>query len=181
LVGAAMRSATSYCNKEIAMPTKEAVRALKCLDVLVHRRDDRGLIAPVASSAMLRALDEDPRAGVALGQARSLLDYVCLEAGVPLMGQLIVLQTEDPWDGAWSEWTRYRRLLACAPRLTIWRDSRVATVRQLLGRVEVGAAALWLQAEQNAQRLLEEAVETAQVEIERFVQEGLHAPTGMQR
>lgn len=162
------------------MPTKEAERALKCLDVLVHRRDERGLIAPVTSSAMLQTLGE-PRAGVALGQARSLLDYACLEAGVPLMGQLIMLQNEDPWMGAWSEWVPYRRLLACAPRLTIWRDSRVATVRQLLDRVEVGAVALWLQAEQNTRRLLEEAVETAQVEIERFVREGLHTPAGVQR
>jgi len=157
------------------MPTKEAERALKCLDVLMRLRDERGLISPITSSAMLQALDENPRAGVALGQARSLLDYACLEAGVPLIGQLIAMQDDDAWAGAWSVWSPYRRLLSCAPRLTIWRDGQLATVRQLLGRTQAGAFALWQQAEPNTQRLLEEAVETAQVEIERFVREGLHA------
>lgn len=158
------------------MPTKEAERALKCLDVLIRRRDERGLIAPLSSTAALQALGEKPQAGVALGQARSLLDYVCLEAGVPLLGQLILLQNDDPWDGAWSGWRSYRRLLACAPRLTIWRDGQVATVRSLLDRVQTGALALWQQAEQNSQGLLDEAVETAQVELERFAREVLRSP-----
>lgn len=70
------------------MLTKEAERSLKCLDVLMHRRDERGLITPPATG-MLQALGDGPQAGVALGQALSLLDYVCLEAGVPLLGQLI--------------------------------------------------------------------------------------------
>ena len=160
------------------MTTKEADWALRSLDVLVHRRDERGLIAPVTSSALLRALDESSKAGKALGQARSLLDYACLEAGVPLLGQLIAMQDDGAWDGAWSGWAPSRRLLACAPRLTIWRDSQIATVRQLLHGVEIGAAALWTRAESNASRLLEEAVETAQVEIERFVREGLHVSAG---
>jgi len=142
----------------------------------MHRRDERGLIAPLASSGMLQALGDKPQGEVALGQARSLLDYVCLEAGVPLLGQLILLKNEDAWDGTRAAWAPYRRLLACAPRLTIWRDGQLATVRGLLDLVQTDASSLWQQAEQNSRGLLDEAVEAAQVELERFVREGLRAP-----
>ena len=94
--------------------------ASQYLDALLKRRDDRGLIKPISGSAMLEAVGAHPRAGINLGQARPLLDYVCTVNDVPLIGQLILLGKEDGWDGAWATWGLYLPLLQAAPRLTIW-------------------------------------------------------------
>ena len=145
--------------------------ALQYLNALLQRRDNRGLIKPISGSAILEAVGASPRAGINLGQARSLLDYVCTVSDVPLIGQLVLLGKEDGWDRAWATWAPYLPLLQAAPRLTIWSDKHASTIRAGLAAPGAGAVKLWREIEPRSQQLLTAALLTAQREIDRYVRE----------
>ncbi|MEJ8821533.1 hypothetical protein WKW80_05715 [Variovorax humicola] len=155
------------------MGMTQGEHATQFLDALLRRRDDRGLIKPISGSSILEDVGASPRAGVNLGQARSLLDYVCTVSDVPLVGQLILLGKEDGWDGAWVTWRPYRALLRAAPQLTIWTDKHVNTIRAGLAAPQAGAVKLWEEIQPRSHELLTAALLTAQREIDRYVRECL--------
>ena len=159
--------------QETDMSLTQGEHATQLLDALLRRRDGRGLVKPVLGRSILEDVGANPRAGVMLGQGRSLLDYICTVSEVPLVGQLILLGKEDGWDGAWATWRPFGSLLRAAPQLTIWSDQHVNLIRAGLVAPTAGVVKLWQQIEPLAEQLLNAALLTAQREIDRYVSECL--------
>jgi len=159
--------------QETDMSLTQGEHATQLLDALLRRRDGRGLVKPVLGRSILEDVGANPRAGVMLGQARSLLDYICTVSEVPLVGQLILLGKEDGWDGAWATWRPFGSLLRAAPQLTIWSDQHVNLIRAGLVAPTAGVVKLWQQIEPLAEQLLNAALLAAQREIDRYVSECL--------
>ena len=56
------------------------------------------------STQVLRDLNMDSRAGRSLGASRSWMDYAALINGLPLIGRLILLASDQEESGAWAPW-----------------------------------------------------------------------------
>ncbi|MDR6539489.1 hypothetical protein [Variovorax soli] len=122
----------------------EADWAHDLLDLLAARRDEHNLIRPISSSAVLQILGKDRRAGMALSNARALLDWACARRGLPLLGQLVMLENgEQPH--AWGPWLEHSGLLSAAPCLAIWFDAHLHNIREAIDSAHAGQTRLWLE------------------------------------
>lgn len=143
--------------------------ANEILDFLANRRDEVDRIAPIFNRDLLVATGRNPSGyAVLYGQANSLLDLACLEAGQPLIGRLVLFDHRDPRDGPWANWVPFESLLyTSSPRLKLWHDDDLEAIRG--GLLEGRPSDLWRARECRSEELLTSALEVAQRVIERHV------------
>src|SRR4051812_33150432 len=104
---------------------KTQLNALSLLEVLRERRDAEYRIKTISTSEAAVALGMNSTSGVAVGQAASVIDYVCVFGGQPLVDLLIDRATPVPWDGVWEPWNEFRPILSYAARHCRWNDKQL--------------------------------------------------------
>ena len=142
------------------------------LGFLANRRNVDDRISAITNVKLIRStINREPSDfAVTYGQANSLLDLACLEAGLPFIGRLVMFDHSDDSSNSWKNWGQFESLLYhSAPRLKRWSDADITLIQQKLR--PGNAADLWSKIKDQSEELLNGALVTAQQTVKLYVDE----------